>query len=73
MTAELAELRPKAAEADRLRAENAGLQGQLDIRAEQLEELRRLLAEAKEGHAEELRRWAEQQRVKGFFARLLGR
>lgn len=70
---ELSDLRPKAAEAERLRAENVGLRGQLDIRAEQLEELRRLLAEAKEGHAEELRRWAEQQRVKGFFARLFGR
>lgn len=71
-TAELVELRPKAAEADHLRAENTGLRGQLDIRAEQLAELRRLLAEAKESHAEELRRWAEQQRVKGFLARLFG-
>lgn len=72
-TAELSDLRPKAMEAERLRAENAGLRGQLDIRAEQLEELRRLLVEAKETHAEELRRWSEQQQVKGFFARLFGR
>lgn len=69
---ELAELRPKAAEAERVRAENEGLRGQLDIRAEQLAELRRLMAEAKESHSEELKRLMESQPAKGFFARLLG-
>lgn len=70
-TTELAELRPKVMEAERLKAENDGLRGQLDIRAEQLEELRRLMAEAKESHSEELQRWMEAQPTKGFFARLL--
>lgn len=71
--AELAELRPKAAEADHLRAENAGLRGQLDIRAEQLAELRQLMATMKETHADELRRWIQAEPAKGFFARLFGR
>lgn len=69
---EVAELRPKAAEAERLRAENEGLRGQLDIRAEQLDELRQLMATMKETHAEELRRWIQAEPAKGFFARLLG-
>jgi hypothetical protein len=71
--AELLELRPKAAAADRLEAENGGLRDQLAIRAEQLEELRRILAEAKTSHAEELKRLIETPHVKGFFARLFSR
>ena len=68
--AELADLRPKAAETARLEAENGGLQAQLAIRAEQLEELRRLLAEAKTSHSDELARLLATQRARGFFARL---
>ncbi|MBN9314161.1 MAG: hypothetical protein J0I99_00315 [Devosia sp.] len=71
--AEIDRLRPKAEAADRLEAEGEGLRGQLAIRAEQLEELRRILAEAKTDHAEELRRLMEQPRMKGFFARLFSR
>lgn len=71
--AELLELRPRAAAADRLEAENGGLRDQLAIRAEQLEELRRILAEAKTSHAEELKRLIETPHVKGFFARLFSR
>ena len=71
--AEIDRLRPKAEAADRLEAEAEGLRGQLAIRAEQLDELRRILAEAKNAHAEELKRLMEQPRVKGFFARLFSR
>lgn len=71
--AEIDRLRPKAEAADRLDAEAEGLRGQLAIRAEQLDELRRILAEAKNAHAEELKRLMEQPRVKGFFARLFSR
>lgn len=71
--AELLELRPKAAAAERLGAENEGLRGQLEIRAEQLEELRSILAEAKTSHADELRRLIDTPQVKGFFARLFSR
>lgn len=71
--AEVQRLRPKAEAADRLEAEAEGLRGQLAIRAEQLDELRRILAEAKTDHAEELRRLMEQPRVKRFFARLFSR
>lgn len=71
--AEIVRLRPKAEAADRLEAEAEGLRGQLAIRAEQLDELRRVLAEAKDAHAEELKRLMEQPRVKGFFARLFSR
>jgi chromosome segregation ATPase len=71
--AELADLRPKAAAADRLKAENEGLSAQLAIRADQLEELRRLLAEAKTSHAAELQRLMDAPRVRGFFARLFSR
>lgn len=46
-TAELSDLRPKAADAVRLEAERNGLQAQLDIRAEQVADLRNQLAEAK--------------------------
>lgn len=46
-TAELSDLRPKAADAVRLEAERNGLQAQLDIRAEQVADLRKQLAEAK--------------------------
>lgn len=71
--AELATLRPKAEAAVRLEAENLGLQAQLAIRAEQLDELRKMLADAKTAHADELRRFLEAPRVKSFFARLIGR
>lgn len=71
--AELVDLRPKAAAADRLQAENEGLTAQLAIRADQLEELRRLLAEAKIAHADELKRLMETPRARGFFARLFSR
>lgn len=71
--AELSDLRPKAAAVDRLQAENEGLTAQLTIRADQLEELRRLLAEAKIAHADELKRLMETPRAKGFFARLFAR
>lgn len=46
-TAELGDLRPKAADAIRLQAERDGLQALLDVRAEQVEDLRNQLAEAK--------------------------
>lgn len=71
--AELAEIRPKAEAAVRLEAENAGLRGQLEIRAEQIEELRCLLTEAKTAHADELKRLLETPRARGFFARLFAR
>lgn len=67
---ELLALRPIAIENARLTAENQGLQTLLDMRADQLDELRRLLSEAKENHAEELKRWMAEQPAKGFFARL---
>lgn len=72
-TAENAKLRSKAADADRLRGENEGLRGQLDIRAEQLAELRKLMEAMQKTHAEELQRWIQSQPAKGFFARLFGR
>lgn len=71
--AELAEIRPKAELVTRLEAENSGLRDQLEIRAEQLQELRALLAEAKASHADELKRLMESTAAKGFFARLFGR
>lgn len=61
------------AEVASLKASNEGLQGQLDIRIEQLAELRRLMAEAQEKNAAELQRWMQAQPAKGFFARLFGR
>lgn len=70
---ELKELRPLAAKVERLEAEKAGMQGQLDIRAEQLAELRQLLADMKANRAEEFRQFLAQQPAKGFFARLFGR
>ena len=72
-TAENAELRSKAADADRLRGENEGLRGQLDIRAEQLAELRSIMEAMQKTHADELQRWMKSQPAKGFFARLFGR
>lgn len=70
---EIADLRPRAEAATRLEAENKGLQAQIDIRIEQLAELRRLMAEAQEKNAAELERWMSAQPAKGFFARLLSR
>lgn len=60
-SAELSELRPKAVEAARLEAENKGLQAQLGIRAEQIDDLRQRLTERPE------------KAPQGFLARLFSR
>lgn len=62
-TAELADLRPKAADAVRLEAERNGLQAQLDIRAEQVADLKNQLAEAK----------AAARAPRGLFSRLFSK